>query len=107
MNDVCGTIMPVLRIIALLIKIIQWAVPIILIVFATFDFVKATMASEDKDMEKAKSSVATRLIYAVVIFLVPVVIRLIFSLISSNIPGGNYVGPGAWINCFEQALNEV
>lgn len=107
MNNICDNIMPILRIIAYLLKIIQWAIPMILIAFATFDFVKAIMANEEKDMEKAKTSVTKRLVYAVIVFLVPVVIRLLFNLVSSNISSGDYLGPTEWINCFNRALNEV
>lgn len=104
---VCDKILPILRIIAFLLKVIQWAIPMLLIAFATFDVVKAVVANDDKQMESAKSSMVKRLIYAVIVFLVPVVIRIIFGLIADNISGGDYLGPGAWIGCFEQAFNDV
>ena len=107
MNDTCGVIMPILRIVAYLLKIIQWVIPALLIVFATFDFIKATTSNEDKDMEKSKTMVAKRLIYALVVFLVPVVIKLLFNLVSNNISGGDYSGPAEWIGCFNDAFNQV
>ena len=105
--DVCDKVMPILRIIAYLLKIIQWAIPMLLIAFATFDFVKGIMANEEKAMEKAKSDAGKRLLYAVVVFLVPVVIRFMFRLVSSNINSDDLTGPTAGIKCFERALNEV
>ena len=107
MNNVCGSIMPVLRIVVLLIKIIQWAIPMLLIVFATFDFIKATMANEEKDMDKVKTSVTKRLIYAVVVFLVPTVANLIFELVSQNVSGGDYFGPMEAIKCYNEARKQV
>jgi len=105
--DNCSTLMPILRIVAFIIKIIQWAIPMLLIAFATFDFVKAMMANDEKAMEKAKSDVGKRLLYAVIVFLVPIVIRIMFRLISDNINTGGLTGPTDWISCFNRALSEV
>lgn len=103
----CNTLMPILRIVAFILKLVQWAIPILLIALSTFDFVKAIMANDEKDMEKAKSSVGKRLVYAIVVFLVPVVIRLAFRLVSGNFNNGGLTGATDWISCFSQALNEV
>lgn len=105
--DNCSTLMPVLRIVAFILKIIQWAIPMLLIAFATFDFVKGTMANDEKAMEKAKSDVGKRLLYAVIVFLVPIVIRIMFRLISDNINNSGLTGPTDWISCFNRALSEV
>ena len=105
--DSCNTLMPILRIVAYLLKIIQWAIPMLLIAFATFDFVKGIMANEEKAMEKAKSDVGKRLLYAVIVFLVPVLVRFMFRLVSGNINSGGLTGPTDWISCFNQALSEV
>lgn len=105
--DVCNKVMPILRIIAYILKLIQWAIPMLLIAFATFDFVKGMMANDEKTMEKAKSDVGKRLVYAIIVFLVPVLIRFAFKLLASNISSGGLTGPTAGIKCFEQALDEV
>ena len=103
----CNTIMPILRIVAYILKIIQWAIPMLLIAFATFDFVKAIMANDEKGMEKAKGDVGKRLLYAVLVFLVPIIIRFMFRLVSGNFNNGGLTGATDWISCFNQALSEV
>lgn len=105
--DVCGKIMPFLRIIAYLLEIIQWAIPILLILFATFDFAKSIMANDEKGMERAKSNIGKRLLYAIVVFLIPVIVRIAFGLVADNVGGGGLTGPTDWIGCFNQALNGV
>lgn len=105
--SVCSDIMPVLRIIAYLLEIVQWAIPILLIAFVTFDFVKSMMANDEKAMESVKSTAVKRLVYAVVVFLVPVLIRIVFKMLGGGVSAGGLSGPTDWITCFEQALNSV
>ena len=105
--NVCNEIMPFLRIIAYLLKIVQWAVPMLLIVMVTVDFVKGISSSDEKNMEKAKSLVGKRLIYAVVIFLVPVLVRFMFRMLGNNFDSGGLASPTSWISCFNKALNNV
>ena len=103
----CNNLMPILRIVAYLLKIIQWVIPILLIALSTFDFVKSIMASDEKDMAQAKAFFAKRIVYAVIVFLVPLLVELLFELVSSTISGSEYIGATKWINCFKEALRSV
>ena len=106
-SNICGNLMPILRIVAYLLKILQWLIPVILIILITFDFVKAMMSSDEKVMEKAKGTVGKRIVYAVIVFVVPFVIRLLFNTLSSSLNASDLNGATSWIKCFNDALNDV
>ena len=74
---------PVLYIVRTVINIIKLAIPIILIVLATFDLAKVVTNSkgDDSETKKAVKTLVTRLIYGVIIFFVPVLIVWIFKTI--------------------------
>ena len=107
--NVCNSLMPILRIVIYLLKIFQWAIPIILIALVTFDFVKSITASDEKMMEKAKNVAVKRLIYAVIIFLVPVIIRFTFKILGNSLSTNNLGldGPAAGIKCFNDAWDSL
>lgn len=65
-------------------NIIQIAVPIILIVMGTIDFVKALVAQKDDQMKKAQSTLIKRVIIGVVIFFVPMVIKFVVGMLGDN-----------------------
>ena len=65
---------------------VQWAVPIVLIVLGTIDMFKAVSSNDEKATKAAQKKFATRLIYAVVIFLIPWIIQIVFGL-AGNILG--------------------
>lgn len=60
--------------------IIKIAIPILLIGFGIADFVKVTFSNDEEAMKKAQKTFATRLIIAVLIFLVPIFVNLLLNL---------------------------
>lgn len=65
---------------------VQWAVPIVLIVLGTIDMFKAVSSNDEKATKTAQKKFGIRLIYAVVIFLIPWIIRVVFGF-AGNILG--------------------
>ena len=64
---------------------IRYLAPILVIVFSTIDFFKAT-ASQDKDeLKKAQGKAVKRLIIAVILFFIPLIINLLLGLFSGII----------------------
>lgn len=62
-------------------NVIKYAGPILCLVFSTIDFVKAA-ASQDKDaLAKAGKNAGKRVIYALILFFVPVLIEFLFPLL--------------------------
>ncbi|MBQ9853638.1 MAG: hypothetical protein IJO57_01225 [Bacilli bacterium] len=60
---------------------VKIAIPIILILTGSMDFIKAIVASDDQKMKKAQKDFITRLIVGAVIFFVPSILELLLSMI--------------------------
>lgn len=105
----CANLSFILNIVAYLFKIARWGIPILLIILITFDMVKAMIGGDEKATKDAAGKSLKRFMYAVIIFLIPIIVRLIFdTLASRNIKGfGGEVSPTNWIDCWRDALNRV
>lgn len=67
-----------------LIKILCIATPILLVLFLTIDFVKAAISGDSQSMDKVKSIAVKRIIYAIVVFLVPYIVNGAMSLLGDT-----------------------
>ncbi len=72
---------PTLKFIGNLLRVAFIAVPIILIIIGSIDFVKATLAKNDDDIKKAQSAFIKRVIACVIVFFVPIITKIIFNTI--------------------------
>lgn len=108
LKQICYNIKPILVVIKYLIMVIQWSVPAILIVFGTIDMFKAvTRADDEKIVAEARKTLVKRLIYGVVIFLVPFFARLILVFIEENIVKPDEYStttPTSWISCWNNVM---
>ena len=66
------------------INIIQFAVPVIIILLGTIDLGKAVMAGEDKEIKAAQGMFIRRLIYGVVVFFVVFIVKTVFGLVDTD-----------------------
>ena len=97
----CNDIQFILNMVAYLFKIIQWIIPIFLIILITIDVAKIIINTEDKNKNETMSKIGKRLIYAIILFLVQFLIKLIFSSISGSVDTYDE----SWFNCFVKAIN--
>ena len=72
---------PVFRIAYVVKLLIQWAVPVVLVILGMLDFTKAAMANDESGISKAKQSFIKRLIAAVSVFFVMTVLELTFNVL--------------------------
>ena len=74
---------PILYIIRTIINIVKLAVPIILVILATFDLAKVVTNSkgDDSETKKAVKTLITRIIYGLIIYFVPIIIVWLFTSI--------------------------
>lgn len=63
-----------------ILDIIHIFVPIILILMGAIDFAKATMLSDDKKMRESEMAFIKRCLAAVIVFFIPVIVEILFSL---------------------------
>ncbi len=77
-SNLCNDAGFILGIIAQLVKIIRWVVPILLIVLISFDLFKTLAGQVDEKAKKeAFGKITKRLLYAVIIFLVPTIVNMV------------------------------
>ena len=99
-RQLCYNAKPFLQVVKTLISIIQFSVPILLVILGTVDMVKAvTKANDEKAIKDATQSLIKRLIYGVVIFLVPFLVRLVLRFVDVNILQ-NSGESTSWIGCW-------
>ncbi len=102
----CGELGFIMRMLGFLMKLLKIAVPITLILLIVIDFAKAVIANDDKKMHEATSVAGKRLVYALVIFLVPTIVRLIFNQVGNIGTNGGMAantelnGATSWIECY-------
>lgn len=95
----CGSIknLPykVLQLSNTVVNIMQIAVPIILIIMGTIDFVKAVSSQKEDDIKKAQGLFIKRLVMGALVFFIFVIVKLLISAI-----GGNNDGIWGCVECF-------
>ena len=67
-----------------ILTLIRWAIPIVLIIMGSIDMFKAMASGDEKKAKEAQKTFIRRLIYAVVAFLIPFIISLVFDFIGST-----------------------
>lgn len=73
----------------LVLRILQIAVPIGLILFGTIDMAKAVISGDEKKMKEAQKPFIKRIVSAVIVFLIPYIVSVVVGLVTSN---GDYKG---------------
>ena len=73
----------------LVLRILQIAVPIGLILFGTIDMAKAVIAGDEKKMKEAQTPFIKRIVSAIIVFLIPYIVSVVVGLVTSN---GDYKG---------------
>lgn len=97
----CEQLAPVVRIAGYLFNLVKIAIPLVLIALIIFDFTKAVLANDEKKMNEARQTVGKRLFYALVIFLVPTIVSILFRNVTTSIPNNGLSSATDWISCFK------
>ena len=83
--DYCGGLGPIVGIIKKgFMPLVQIAIPIILIVYGVIDLGKAVIASDEKEIKAAQSRLIKRIIYAALIFFVPMLVGVIMNIVATG-----------------------
>ena len=98
MTSNCMGLEPVIRIVKNVFKLIQFGVPILLILFGAIELGKAVMSSKDDEMKKAQSTLIKRLIYAVAVFLVVTIVTVAMGLVTSA--KADEANASSWSKCW-------
>lgn len=95
-SSVCtGGIAKVVGLAKMVIKVLQLVVPIGLIIMGTIDMAKAVIAGDEKKMKEAQKPFIKRIIAAVIVFLIPIIVNMVLSFVTT--------GNSDWIDCWNSA----
>ena len=84
MVNFCDDLGPVITLLKNVIRLLQWGIPMVLILFGMLDLGKAVMAGKEDEMKKAQSTLIKRVIYAVAVFLVVTIVSFAMGLVGST-----------------------
>lgn len=98
-TEVCGGLLPIVKVLVALIKIVMIIIPIGLILYGTIDLGKAVIASEEKEVKAAQSRLIKRFIYAALIFFVPMLVGVIMNVVAAGGEGDT----ASWKTCWTTA----
>ena len=103
-NVKCEDISIIVRILAKSVKVLQFAIPIILIVMIIFDIFKVVVGqTDDKAKKDASNKIIQRAVYSIIIFLVPIVVNYLLSAIAPKSNGLD----SSWYDCWVKYFNET
>ena len=85
-TDMCNNtlVSTVIGAVKTIFTIIQIAIPIVLIVYCTIDMFKAITSGDEKKTKEAWKTAGRRLIYAIIAFLIPWLVSLVFSKLTKE-----------------------
>ena len=99
-TDNCGGLGSVVNIIKNgVLKTICILIPVALIAFGLFDLGKAVIASDEKEVKAAQSRFIKRIIYAIVIFLVPALVTFIMQIVALGADSSE-TSTTSWADCW-------
>lgn len=105
--EMCKNLQPFLNIIKILLEILRWTVPILLIVFGSIDMFNAvTKADDEKILQDARQKLIKRIIYGIVVFLVPLIVNLVMDLVEeAGIKDENSITATTWVSCWNDSID--
>lgn len=89
-------ILSIMYIARTVVRILQIAIPIALIVLGTIDIGKAVIAGDEKKMKEAQKPFVKRIIAAVIVFCIPLLVNIIIGFVSTD----------EWWSCWKDASND-
>lgn len=87
-----------------IIILIQFGVPLLLIIFGMLDLGKAVIASKEDEIKKGQNMFIKRLIAAVIVFFVVAVVKLVVTLASGD-EMKDQTGNNKIIDCIDNIVN--
>lgn len=91
-DDACTGLADIIAIAGFVLRVIQIAAPIILIIWGSIDLIKALIAGKEEEIKKQQSTLIKRLIAAVLLFLIPYIVTVVLGLIGSR----------SWTECWNE-----
>jgi len=104
--DMCDDLVVPIAIVKGILGIIQFAIPVLLIIMGTIDLGKAVMSSDEKEIKGAVSKLTKRAIAAVAVFIVAALIVMVMNMVSDAAKKDTKAGdPGNFVTCWTKTEN--
>jgi len=91
-------------------NVVKFLIPAVLIILGTIDMFKAMTSGDEKETKAAQKKFITRLIYAVVAFLIPFIVQVVFNLAGSLVNHSTNDASSSFtdfLKCWNQATKNV
>ena len=87
------------------VNLVCWVTPVILIILSTVDVAKIVTAGnlDEKMKKEVGNKLITRIIYAVVIFMIPIIVSFIFRILPKSVQESTNAGDASWWECWKEA----
>lgn len=93
-----GSLLNIMRLVRLVIKVLQIAVPVGLILMGTIDMAKSVIAGDEKKIKEAQKPFVKRIVAAIIVFLIPYIVNMAINLVVSD--------ASDWRKCWNTAGKE-
>lgn len=90
-----GSLLNIMRLVRLVIKVLQIAVPVGLVLMGTIDMAKSVIAGDEKKIKEAQKPFVKRIVAAIIVFLIPYIVNIAINLVVSD--------ASDWRNCWNTA----
>lgn len=94
--DQCSTLVPIIHLVKAIIRLLQIAITIALVVLLIMDFGKAVMAGKEDEIKSAQKLAIKRVIYFVIVWLVPWLVNVAIGLLDSASTSSASEAQSAW-----------
>ena len=103
-NAICGgaDILRVIKFVFILLRLVNWIVPMALIVIISIDFGKNVMANKEDEMKKNVSIVVKRIIFCIALFFVMPIVEFVIGMLGDTASSGDK----SWLDCIAIAKSE-
>lgn len=101
--ETCGGLLPIVKVVVSVLKIVTIIIPIALIVYGTIDLGKAVIASDEKEVKAAQKRLIQRFVYAALIFFVPTLVYFLMNTVAANADSRAQTDATSWANCWNAA----
>lgn len=101
--DACRGLGAIVVMVKKVFTLIQFAIPIVLILLGTVDLGKAVISSDEKEIKAAQSRLIKRCIYAALIFFIVLIVNLVMTIVSSGVKADdntNGTDTTSWLKCW-------
>ncbi len=98
-------VLRVIYLVKIALNIIRYVLPIVLILKVSLDIYKNILAG-DTDKESIVKKVGNRIVACIIVFCIPTIIKLLFSLLG-NVDIGNIQGKDSFLVCFNEASRDL